>query len=404
MSLLLTALSVNASAIADAQGATQVRVNPADVQVAVSQTTQVAVEVVDVQGLYGVDLTLKFDPSVVEVVGASAGQTPVQVEVGSFLEAGFAVANQVDNAAGIVRFAMTQVNPSPPKNGSGTLIVVHLRGKKDGATSALTLTKADLANNDGMPIPATLVTGQIRVGASSSGTATITPSSTAVNATATPPASSPAQLPAGATIAPTLTPTPAPPTAAASQTPVLSKASGPGTSTPAATSAPATQSVTWAPGTTSVSPALSTPTVGSMTQPVAGEPTAVSLTPVPDVTAPVAVSASNGTADVESTLMPGAALHGTDSTPASALTPTATPIAHNATTAASVAQQSNLTEVSRGSNHTELQTILVLGWSGISLILLMWIIVASCILLQPTSSATAPATGVQPSQWLESLE
>jgi hypothetical protein len=45
---------------------------------------------------------------------------------------------------------MTQVNPSEPKNGSGTLLVITLRGLEVGASAELTVTNAELGQPRGV--------------------------------------------------------------------------------------------------------------------------------------------------------------------------------------------------------------------------------------------------------------
>jgi hypothetical protein len=145
-----------------AQTTPLVRITPQDAQVPLGEIAQIAVEIVDVQALYGMDIQLRFDPAVLEVVGATP-EAQAQVAQGNFMDAGFVVINKVDNEAGTVRYVMTQLNPSTPKDGTGVLIVMNVRGKKDGATTAITLDKVDMARRDGTTFGGTLVSGQARV-------------------------------------------------------------------------------------------------------------------------------------------------------------------------------------------------------------------------------------------------
>jgi hypothetical protein len=93
-----------------------------------------------------------------------------------FLDSGFVLRNTADNAAGMVRFALTQLSPSTPKSGSGNLIVVRLRGRQISAGSPLTVTQADLAQPDGTLMPVTMGTGTVAVvAAGSAPTATAVP-------------------------------------------------------------------------------------------------------------------------------------------------------------------------------------------------------------------------------------
>lgn len=140
-----------------------VRVAPASVQVVAGQTVDVAVEVVDVQDLYGADVALSFDPAVVEVVDADPTLDGIQVGHGLFLDPGFVLFNLADNQVGALRMAITQMNPSLPKSGTGALVVVTLRGKLAGASTPLTLIRAQLARRDGIDIQSVPMSGQVAV-------------------------------------------------------------------------------------------------------------------------------------------------------------------------------------------------------------------------------------------------
>ena len=152
-----------------------VRMAPAFVQAPEGGTTDVAVEVVDVEALYGFDVTVSFDPQVVEVVDADPSLPGVQVTQGLFLDPGFAVVNEADNTGGTVHFVMTQLNPSEAKNGTGTLIVIKLLGMQAGSASTLGLPAVQLARRDGFMIPAEGVPGQIEVVAAGGPTSTPMP-------------------------------------------------------------------------------------------------------------------------------------------------------------------------------------------------------------------------------------
>lgn len=175
-----------------------VRVAPASLQLAAGQIVDVAVEVVDVQELYAFDVTVVFDGQVVEVVDADPNVAGVQMSQGLFLDPGFAVINAADNAAGRAHLVMTQLNPSVAKSGTGALIVLRLRGKEAGRSTALALPEPMLARRDGGMIAATGVAGRVEVVSAAvpastpmptqgAGTpmAALTPEPTSVPATAT---------------------------------------------------------------------------------------------------------------------------------------------------------------------------------------------------------------------------
>jgi len=141
----------------------EVRVQPENLQIQTGQSGEFAVEVVDVQGLYAFDVALNFDPDVLQVQDADPGIDGVQVGFGTFLEPGFVLLNNVDNDQGTLRFAMTQLNPAPPVDGSGILIVVKLRGVKTDASVPIRFENVQLATNQGTEIAATPVDGEIEV-------------------------------------------------------------------------------------------------------------------------------------------------------------------------------------------------------------------------------------------------
>ncbi len=257
---------------AGAQGTVVVRVAPAVVTIPVNGTSDVAVEVVDVEGLYGFDLVLTFDPAVVEVVDANSNRPGVQVSFGTFLDPGLSARDTADNAAGTVRYAMTQLNPSEPKDGTGNLIVVRLRGKVTG-TSRLVLSSVTLVNRGATEIPSTAQDGQASVIAAGGNLPTATP---------IPTQAPPSPVPTPGPIA-TATPTVPPPTITNPPTVEPTATLMP----PAATTVP--QAVTTTPtalATRSVDPTLmDTATI------VPNSSSAVIETPAPSATAQeVAVS------------------------------------------------------------------------------------------------------------------
>lgn len=209
LSLLLVASSVSA------QEPVVVRVTPANLSLAVGNTSDIAVEIVDVEGLYGFDIQLSFDPTVLEVVDADPDRPGTQVSLGRMLEPGMSVRDGADNAAGTIHYAMTQLNPSEAKSGTGNLIVIKLRGKAAG-DSDLTITSVDLARRDASAIEASPQPGAVTVTAGASTQPTNTPIPTQAPPTAAPtglPAAQAAAPQATATALPSATPADVAPTA-----------------------------------------------------------------------------------------------------------------------------------------------------------------------------------------------
>ena len=90
--------------------------------VAPGQSIPFIVSIAGVQDLYGFDLQLSFDPTVLEVVDSDGSTPGIQSAAGSFISPDFVVRNQADNQAGKVEFVVTQLNPSPARSGNGTLV------------------------------------------------------------------------------------------------------------------------------------------------------------------------------------------------------------------------------------------------------------------------------------------
>jgi hypothetical protein len=206
-----------------AQSTALVHLTPVPAIVGEGQTAAVQVRIENVQDLYGLDIRVKFDPAVAEVVDADAESDGVQVLPGDLLKPDFVVRNVADNAEGTVWFALTQLNPSEPVSGSGVVFAVTFRGKRAGASSPLTITYQKLAQRTGDIIAASAEDGELRVVGeaqapptptqASPPTATpVVPTSTPAPTTAVPTAVS-ATATAQPTLAPSATPVPAKPTA-----------------------------------------------------------------------------------------------------------------------------------------------------------------------------------------------
>lgn len=250
-----------------AQANTRVVVSPASALVGEGQTTAVEVRVENVQNLYGLDIRIAFDPAVVEVVDADTTQTGIQVRPGDLLSVDFIIRNTADNAQGTIWYALTQLNPSEPVSGSGTVFIILFKGKTRGASTALSITYQKMSTQAGEVIHAGVVNGEIRV----------------VEPEHAPPTPTPAPPPPQPTVQMvTAEPTPAPPT---TQPAVTATAPAPTASPSATGTQPAFTS-------TALPPASTQP---ARTAEPAASPTAhTGATPAPQPTAPSAEPLSGG--------------------------------------------------------------------------------------------------------------
>jgi hypothetical protein len=170
--LVVTAVLAGLAVLAGAspQGAI-VRPDPLLSAVPVAGEIVVNLYVQDVQNLYGADLRLGFDPSILEVQDANPSLSGVQIQpLSTFLKPDYVARNKACNTvslsdsdcrvAGIVRYALTQVNPSFPVTGSGPVAAVTFkRLKPDVAT--LTIITPDLFDRNGVAIPSKAQDGRV---------------------------------------------------------------------------------------------------------------------------------------------------------------------------------------------------------------------------------------------------
>ena len=165
-------------------------------EVAPGERVELPVEIRDVSDLYAVDLEIRFDPGVIQVEDANPNVDGVQPALGTFLDAGLTLFNSVDNEEGVVRFVMTQVNPSEPKSGDGILLVLYVLGEEEGE-SDLEVTNLELSDRLGEAIPVEALDGSV----------TVSEEAVPVQSTAIP-VQDPTGIVQVPTQAPTLTPTP----------------------------------------------------------------------------------------------------------------------------------------------------------------------------------------------------
>lgn len=125
---------------------------------------EIPIRVENITDLYAIDFEMRFDPAILQAQDADPASAGIQMGFGEFLEPGLLLFNTVDNDQGIVRFVMTQVNPTEPKSGSGILFVLYMKGVKEGDVS-LTITNLQTADRQGQEILSTKVENTVTVAA-----------------------------------------------------------------------------------------------------------------------------------------------------------------------------------------------------------------------------------------------
>lgn len=178
---------------------------PSNVSLAVGADTWITVRINNVSNLYAVDVRLSFDPTVIQVLDASAA-AGINIEPGSFPLPEIIVKNEVNNSVGDIWYVVSQQSPTPPVNGSGTLARIHIRGLANGTTT-IRFVGHSFATPDGIRIPTTAGTCLVQVG-TGGGTATPTASPTQTGTPTEGPSPTPSLTPS-ITNTPTPSPTPA---------------------------------------------------------------------------------------------------------------------------------------------------------------------------------------------------
>jgi len=138
------------------------RVSPPSSRVLVGRTTTVSLVIEQVSGLYGAQIRLRFDPAIVEVVDADSAREGVQAEQGAFPTPDFVVQNTADNITGTITYAATQLQPSKPGEGQGTVLRVTLLARKAGV-SPIQIEEFLLADTAGASIGAVSQNGVVQV-------------------------------------------------------------------------------------------------------------------------------------------------------------------------------------------------------------------------------------------------
>jgi LysM repeat protein len=179
-------------------------------QVEVGSVAGVQVRLENVNNLYGIEMHLSFDASLVQVQDDDPGRDGVQIRPGDVPQPDFTVRNEADNAGGSMEYAVVQLAPRPAASGSGVVATIHFRGLRVG-TSPIHFTDAKLASPGGDEIAVTLQEGEIVVSAPVPTTPPDTPAPTTPPNTPAP--TTPPNTPAPTTPPNTPAPTSAGPTA-----------------------------------------------------------------------------------------------------------------------------------------------------------------------------------------------
>jgi hypothetical protein len=135
---------------AAAQGA-QIWLEPATLDLAPGDVGTLAIRVENVTDLAGAEVSLTFDPALLEVVDADPATEGLQITHGDFLSPDFVVQNTADPAIGTVDYAIACMPLDKAVSGGGVLARINFRGLAEGET-LVTIRSALLADMQRQPI------------------------------------------------------------------------------------------------------------------------------------------------------------------------------------------------------------------------------------------------------------
>ena len=141
---------------------TSLYLSPGANTVGISNTVTVDVVAGDIENLYGAQLQLTFDPSLVEVVDADGFTPGIQIEQGNFPVPDEVILNLADNSAGTIEYAVSLQGDKPGVSGSGVLARITFHGLSDGV-SDVAFSGSILSDPMSVPIEHSSQNGQVEV-------------------------------------------------------------------------------------------------------------------------------------------------------------------------------------------------------------------------------------------------
>ena len=144
----------------------------ANVQAGADVTIAISLE--NITNMYGLEVTLAFNPAILQVQDDKPGTVGVQIQPGEFPnpESYFVAQNAADNSAGTVAYAVSLLSPSPAATGSGVVARIRFKALAAG-TSSITISHLAIVASDNCCLIPTTTDGSVTViGAATGGTVT----------------------------------------------------------------------------------------------------------------------------------------------------------------------------------------------------------------------------------------
>ena len=126
--------------------------NPASSSTFVGGTQDIAIQLDNVTNVYGADIALSFDPTILAVVDADPATQEVEIFTGSCPAPDYVLTNEADNTLGTIGYILTQLSPTPPCDG-GTVATIRFECLAEG-TGLISFTNSVISDADYNEIPA----------------------------------------------------------------------------------------------------------------------------------------------------------------------------------------------------------------------------------------------------------
>jgi hypothetical protein len=152
--IIVAATAVPTVPPAPAVAPVRVRLESAAPTVGSSAPTNVNIVLEGVKNLYGAEVHLLFDPTLLQQQDADTNLPGNQFVLGSSFNksSSFVALNKADNQVGTADFAVTLLNPAPALEGRVVLATLRFLAVKAG-TATVRCTQVILANREGQALP-----------------------------------------------------------------------------------------------------------------------------------------------------------------------------------------------------------------------------------------------------------
>ena len=145
-----------------AAATSSIRFSPDYSQLFVDDVLEISLVIENVTDLYGLELRVRFDRTVLHLLDAKPDQQYLQVEPGDFPYPDLVARNEGSNETGTIWYALTQMAPREAAQGTGTAMTMRFLGRSPG-TAVLDIQYAQLADSEGGEIAADLWPAEIIV-------------------------------------------------------------------------------------------------------------------------------------------------------------------------------------------------------------------------------------------------